>query len=708
MGDVHFLPHQPPEVVEGEVVSERQLAAERRQAYRKDLEVTARVVKTVVTHSASKGLVRNLWYPVAGVAVVVKRWRDAHGAGRYERMMRQAEAAGKTELLLEWEARDTAEKQRRHDRLMGWMKAPMVLVRAVALAIAVVTGLLLVLGIVLAITNENAKDVFGPIMGLFEAIRWMTWFAAAYGILAVLVVTAGGLAVLWRIGRATSQPPAWIAPANVIQESSSIVTADGIVRALQHLGIPAMNKAFKGGWVPRFDLTPTREGTGQFKGYRAIVDLPDGVPPKHVADKQDVLAKNLNRNQVEVWASDYGKEKGGKPGYLNLYVADSGVMDKPTPDYPLLHEGAVDVFDGVPVGIDQRGGLIAFPLVGSNFVFGGLPGQGKSNAVRVVMLGAALDPLAELRMHVFALNGDFDAYEPRLARYQKGANPDHTEQAVEHLHELKAEVERREGRLAEVGAKKLTRAISLQHEDMRPLVVGFSECHELFGHKEFGQAAADLATDVIKRGRKTGVTLGFDTQSSRKNAIPPQVVENVGVNGCFYVKSWRSNDGFLGDGSFAAGIRATDLRFNVDRGTMVAAGVSDELFEILRTFFVQVNDDTGWDQATEVIERAMAQLDPATIVGNTLKPPSERRDLLEDISEVIGMDPLPVAELPARLRALAPDWAPYQRLTGQMVVSQLKDRYGVKVPSTGNRWPVDPVTVREALATLATADLDDE
>ena len=33
---------------------------------------------------------------------------------------------------------------------------------------------------------------------------------------------------------------------------------------------------------------------------------------------------------------------------------------------------------------------------------------------------------------------------------------------------------------------------------------------------------------------------------------------------------------------------------------------------------------------------------------------------------------------------------------------------GVKVASTGNRWPLDPVTVRTALARRATADLDDD
>ncbi|QRP46962.1 hypothetical protein [Amycolatopsis sp. FDAARGOS 1241] len=192
-----------------------------------------------------------------------------------------------------------------------------------------------------------------------------------------------------------------------------------------------------------------------------------------------------------------------------------------------------------------------------------------------------------------------------------GVLPDRSADAVEQLY---AEVERREGRLAELGAKKLTRQISEQHQDMRPLLVAFSECHELFGNAEHGKTAADLAVQVVKRGRKTGVSTVFDTQSSRADAIPSQLVENVGANGCFSVKTWRSNDGFLGDGSFAAGIRATELRFNVDRGTMVATGMTDELFEIVRTFFVEVDDDRGWDQATEVIERAMAQLKPSSPV----------------------------------------------------------------------------------------------
>ena len=79
------------------------------------------------------------------------------------------------------------------------------------------------------------------------------------------------------------------------------------------------------------------------------------------------------------------------------------------------------------------------------------------------------------------------------------------------LHELYAEVARREGRLSDLGAKKVTRQLAQQYRDLRPKLALFSECHELFGHREFGDIAAELATKTIKRARKTGTTLGFDT-----------------------------------------------------------------------------------------------------------------------------------------------------------------------------------------------------
>ena len=194
------------------------------------------------------------------------------------------------------------------------------------------------------------------------------------------------------------------------------------------------------------------------RGYQAVFSLPMGVTPEMIADKRDVLARNLVRAPLEVWpaAADHA-------GYVDLWVADPGATERAAPPYPLLHEGRVDVFTGVPLGVSQRGDVIAIELPGANLVYGGLMGQGKSNAARVVMAGAALDPLAELWVFVFANNGDFDAYQPRLARYHRGVDDHIAAAALDGLRELYSMVSDREGRLADLGAKKVTRVLAERH-----------------------------------------------------------------------------------------------------------------------------------------------------------------------------------------------------------------------------------------------------
>ena len=56
------------------------------------------------------------------------------------------------------------------------------------------------------------------------------------------------------------------------------------------------------------------------------------------------------------------------------------------------------------------------------------------------------------------------------------------------------------------------------------------------------------------------------------------------------------------------------------------------------------------------------------------------------------------------LRNLAPAWRPYKELNGAKLRKILTAEHGIKVPSTGNRWPLDPATVRRALAQRPAAD----
>jgi S-DNA-T family DNA segregation ATPase FtsK/SpoIIIE len=213
-----------------------------------------------------------------------------------------------------------------------------------------------------------------------------------------------------------------------------------------------------------------------------------------------------------------------------------------------------------------------------------------------------------------------------------------------------------------------------------------------------------LAVQTMRRARKTAITLGFDTQSSRADAIPPKIVELVKLNACFAVKSWRSNDGFLGDGSFQAGIRATELRMGKDGGTSILTGATAERFEIVKWYYIEVDDDTGFDAAADIIARATTAIHPAVPAGREISDGVENvvlRDLLDDLDQVLGAEKIGTADVPALLRDLAPGWAPYQRLTGTALRTILREQYGITVPRAHNTWPLNPATVRERIAQRA-------
>jgi DNA segregation ATPase FtsK/SpoIIIE, S-DNA-T family len=659
------------------------------------------------TRDTARWLVRNtVLYVATGTWVLGRRWWEARTNARYERLLRAAEAAGDYERLTVWEQRAEQARERRHRRRMHWITAPLDLARTAAVLVMAGIGSLLALGVVLAIAHRDAGWMLTPTQKVVDGIAWLVWLAGIIWTPLVVLVPVLLLAGVWQVGRRHGSVPRWAAPAGARDHPTVIVTPGGIAAALAHLAIPAMNRAVKDGWQVEFDTPPVRVNG---RGYQTTFSLPMGVTPEMIADKRDVLARNLVRAPLEVWPS-----AAERAGYVDLWVADQGSTERPAPPYPLLHDGTADVFAGVPLGVSLRGEVIAPPLPGANVAFGGVMGQGKSNAARVVMAGAALDPLAELWVFVFANNGDFDAYRPRLTRYHRGVDDTTVAAAVEALRALYTEVGRREARLAELGAKKVTRPLAERHPDLRPLVALFSECHELFGDPLYGREAADLAVQTMRRARKTAITLGFDTQSSRADAIPPKIVELVKLNACFAVKSWRSNDGFLGDGSFQAGIRATELRMGKDVGTSILTGATAERFEIVKWFYIEADDDTGFDAAADIIARAMANVHPA-IAGPSdgrEDPAPVVRDLLDDIAAVLCVgrwdaEKVPAADLPARLRELAPDWMPYRTITGLDIRRYLHAEHGIKVATTGHKYPVDPAAIRDAIARrTVTEDLD--
>jgi DNA segregation ATPase FtsK/SpoIIIE, S-DNA-T family len=138
-------------------------------------------------------------------------------------------------------------------------------------------------------------------------------------------------------------------------------------------------------------------------------------------------------------------------------------------------------------------------------------------------------------------------------------------------------------------------------------------------------------------------------------------------------------------------------------GTSILTGATAERFEIVKWFYIKADDDTGFDAATDIIARAMANLHhvvPANH-GSEIGTVDEARDLLDDLDQVLGTEKIGTADIPALLRDLAPGWTPYQRLTGTALRTILHEQYGITVPRAHNTWPLNPATVRERIVNRA-------
>lgn len=647
---------------------------------------TARTVATHdLTKTSAKVTGRHLWYPVAGAAVVVKQWRDAHGSNRYERMMRAAEVAGDREALLEWESRDTSEKQRRHQRAMDWVKSPLQLAKAVAIGIASLAVLLVALGIILAIAEGNASLVLGPIVGFINAIHWLAWFLTAYGALLLTGGTVASVAYLWNLGRTRATIPAWIAPADA--DARNVVPDEGaILSALRNLGLPALNRKVKEGWVPRWVSPTTRDG----KGWHTQLELPPGVTVEMVNDRKSVLAHNLVRKPIEVWAVEPRKQA----GVLDLWVADQGVLTDPVAPWPWLDEGEADYFKGVPVGVDPRGDTMIGKLMASNYGVAGIMGSGKTSLIINLLCGAMLDPLVDIDVYVMAFNVDYDPMKPRLRTLVKGDEDEQIEAAIEALRGLRAEVTARGKILAELGGEetKVTRELAEKDARLRPRIVVFDECQEMFRHEKYGEEAKELAIKVMMKARKCAITLIFITPAPAADSLPRDLAKTVTHGVCFAIGDHQGNDAILGTGAHKSGVSATSLVAGEDVGTAMAKGFGPKA-GLLRTHHIR--KDKTVDQITPIVERAVALRKGIEVVDLPTVEAGERRDLLSDVVAVMGTEKrVRTEEVLLRLREL--DRAAYRRWTHGTLTAELPD--AAKPYKTGGVMQVSAARVAEAIA----------
>jgi S-DNA-T family DNA segregation ATPase FtsK/SpoIIIE len=682
------------EVIKGELISDEEyarltsqkaLALERYRGYAHDAVVVYQGVKTVVKHERTKTALRHtLGYPLAGVGVVAKRWRDTHGTGRYERQMRAAEMDGNHERLLEWEARDVAEKQRRHQRVMDWVAAPGQWIKAGVFGLAGLAGFLLVLGVVLFANSGHLADVIAPIGAVVSAVAFMVWFLTAYGVFLLLGGTAAGLFYLYQQGRKHGDTPSWLqATSTGAAMTDTALDESVIMNALRNLGHPALNKKFKEGWGSAIQPSWVQPPLPVGHGWEFALRLPGGVPATSINARKSVLAHNLGRRPEEVWVEVEETD----PMAMKCLVLNPGALREPVPDYPLLDGGQTDFWTGFPVGIDARWNPVLTPVFERNFVKAGIMGSGKSTLLQTELAGAVLDPLVDIDVFCFAENNDYEWLRPVASTISMGDTADNIDACMAHIQALQDSLAERGRLLREYGIDSVTRDAASKDERLRPRFVVIDECQSFFRQDkpEDRREVVNLMVRFYSAARKYGIVLNFATPTPSDQSLPRDLVAVTTNKSCFAIGDKARNNVVLGEKAYENGLSALELKPAVkkggkivalnDVGTSVTVGFMDQP-GLLRSYNLTA------EQKATIVTRGVELRGGHVPRPAAIEP--ERRDLLADVAAVLrpGEDKTKATDVCARLREHAPGYRPYVGLTAEALRDQL-DTHGCKVTKVG-------------------------
>ena len=461
------------------------------------------------------------------------------------------------------------------------------------------------------------------------------------------------------------------------------LTAELVRRALLSVQLAGINSAVaKDPSAITFPQEIHRDGPG----HLAVVDLPYGVEAADVIARRGRLASGLRLPLDQVWP----EPAPGHTGRLALWVGHEPASQMRQPAWPLLRGGTVNVFKPFPFATTPRMEVTEAALAFRNWLFGGQPGSGKSWAMRLLVLAAALDPRVELRGYELKGVGDFAKVGPVCAEYGNGNDDDTIRACADMFGWLYGEGQKRARRIAHYAAigkapeNKVTPDLAaLPGSGLHPLIVFVDEIQELFLFGKLGKTAGETAEKCIKLFRALGIWLILGTQIPDRDSLPPGITRNINTRFCLSVADQVANDMILGTSMYKLGYRATVFEPVTEAGWGILAGIGKP--GARRSFSID-NDQAAKVMARAVEARAAAGVLPAP--ADT--PDRPAADVLADVAAVwpAGEDAAWNETLLERLAQLRPEvyarWEPAQLTTAL-------SGYGITTGQIGRR--IDGKTV---------------
>ena len=435
-------------------------------------------------------------------------------------------------------------------------------------------------------TRLLATVVAGGLLAILAVIVSLAWPPGLWVLLAAVVAGLGWL------GRPQDTP---LIDRAVVSPAAERITPDVIVRALSTLGLAGISQALKA--APRTAIQFIAPGVGRSgPGWEAHLDLPYGVTVTEVMERRDKLASGLRRPLACVWPMPAPAAHAGR---LVLHILDKPMRDTRPASWPLAVKGTADLFTPAPFAVDQRGKPVSILLMFASVLVGSKPRMGKTMALRLLALYAALDVRSEIRAWELKGTGDLSCLEHVAYSYGSGADDQTLAACLADVREVHAELDRRAEQM-----RKLPNDLRPQNQvtpelaskkslGLHPLVLAISECQEAFSHPQMGKEFDRLVSAIVKRGPALGVIALLDTQRPDAESLPGGIRANIGVRFALRLMDQTANDMVLPTSSYKNGLRATDFA-DEDKGIGWLLGHASDP-QIVRTCYCDAiqADDIG-------------------------------------------------------------------------------------------------------------------
>ncbi|MGW1900405.1 FtsK/SpoIIIE domain-containing protein [Streptomyces hirsutus] len=595
---------------------------------------SGRAVKTAITHEGTKTAVRAVarhgLYTFNGGRIVARRAWDGRTGSRYERMIRVAEAVGNLEAAEEWEDRLQRFRAARHHRRMDLLHSPVDAAKGVAVGAGMSVGLLVALGVVMAISTGQAGDVITPLSATIDFIALLIRIVQVVWGPALTIGPFLALLALWSVGRKQHAAPQWALPANARTGEGEPITPSIVVKALRDLGVPALARAIK----EMGDAGASMLGPITIAGCGVEVDvtLPSGVSTNEVQGKRRKLAENLSRHEHEVFITIPQAAR-----TVRLWVADSGALDEPIGPSPLVTDDTMtaDYAKGkAPWGQDLRGDAAALSLYQRHLLITGLSNQGKTVALRSLALWLSLDRSVQFLMGDLKGVGDWAMFDGLATTLIQGPTDEHVIQVTEMVEGAVDEMNRRiqappgtvfPPLIVLVDEAQVAFMCPAKDEDRRP-----------YGGSKANSRYFMAVRKIHNQGRAVNVLMWQGTQDPTNENLPKLVREGAHTRASLALGTESQARMALGDKAVDGGAAPNLLRPGLDRGTLVVAsdGITIPAGQASLTVRTHYIDDIA---AEAITGRARALRDGVTTLHAIER--GAAHDPLADIAAVVGDAP---------------------------------------------------------------------